>query len=172
MSYNTSQILIELYGIDILNEAWHRVLRCRAFFVLGEVMNVKSNSIRAQNPFDDGADDRLIRMGLLSEDGTASAVSVTTLSQAFAGLLFDEMCDFYQDYSIVQDELRRLFDAAEQADGRQRFLMICLQYDRLCRPLPDPVWWISGNPSLASQFAGSYIRHLQNISNIEEVAQE
>lgn len=128
-----------------------------------------SSTARVQNPFDDGAGNRLIRMGLLSEDGTSSSASVTVLSQVFAGLLFDEMCDFYQDYTCVQEELQRLFTAAEEADGKQRFLMVCLLYDKLHRPLPDPVWWISGNPSLAGQFASSYIQHLQNISSIEEV---
>ena len=87
-------------------------------------------------------------MGLLLEDGTASAVSITALSLAFAGLLLDDACDFYQNYARAQDEFQCLFAAAEHAGGRQRFLPVCRQYHELCRPLPDPVWWISGNPLL------------------------
>lgn len=108
-------------------------------------------------------------MGLLLEDGTASAVSITALSLAFAGLLLDDACDFYQDYARAQDEFQCLFAAAEHAGGRQRFLPVCRQYHELCRPLPDPVWWISGNPALAGQFTDGYIRHLQNISSFEKV---
>ena len=78
-------------------------------------------------------------MGLLLEDGTASAVSITALSLAFAGLLLDDACDFYQNYARAQDEFQCLFAAAEHAGGRQRFLPVCRQYHELCRPLPDPV---------------------------------
>lgn len=86
---------------------------------------------RAQNPFDDGAEERLKRMDLLKADDEANKTSLLTLSAVFAGLLFDELCDFYQDYSMVKDDLGQLFSAAETADARQKFLLICLQYDAL-----------------------------------------
>ena len=124
---------------------------------------------RAHNPFDDGAGERLHRMGLLSAEGTAEKTSLSTLSCVFAGLLFDDLCDACQDYSSVQAELQQLFDAADQAELRQRFLLICLQYDRLSQILPDPIWWISGAPEIAGAFADHFIRHLKKLNGSGEV---
>ena len=124
---------------------------------------------RAHNPFDDGAEERLRRMGLLTETGSIETSALTALAHAFAGLLFDDLCDACQDYSGVQAELQQLFDAADQAEPRQRFLMICLQYDRLSQILPDPIWWISGAPEIAGVFADHFIRHLKNLNGSGEV---
>lgn len=82
--------------------------------------------------------------------------ALSSLSCAFAGLMFDDLCDRCQDYSSVQTELQRLFDAADHAEPRQSFLLVCLQYDRLFQVLPDPIWWISGTLSLAGDFAVLY----------------
>ena len=95
-------------------------------------------------------------MGLLSDDGNTEMAALPSLSRAFAGLMFDDPCDSCQDYSSVQTELQRLFDAADHAEPRQSFLLVCLQYDRLFRVLPDPIWWISGTFSLAGDFAVLY----------------
>ena len=61
--------------IKIRNAERLDTVRCRAFlFDLG-VTNVKETtrtcgSARAHNPFDDGAEERLKRMGLLTETGS------------------------------------------------------------------------------------------------------
>lgn len=129
----------------------------------------KIRTARIQNPFDDGAEERLHRMGLLHGDGEINTSSLRVLSDVFAGLLFDELCDFYQDYSMVKDDLNQLFTAAEIADARQKFLLICLQYDGLGQVLPNPIWWISGNSGLAGAFADNYIRYLKQLCDSEEV---
>lgn len=109
------------------------------------------------------------RMGLLTETGSIETSTLTALAHAFAGLLFDDLCDACQDYSGVQTELQQFFDAADQAEPRQRFLMICLQYDRLSQVLPDPIWWISGAPEIAGVFADHFIRHLKKLNGSGEV---
>ena len=126
-------------------------------------------SVRAHNPFDDGAEERLRRMGLLTETGSAEASALAGLAHAFAGLLFDDLCDTCQDYAAVQAELRQLFEAAARAEPRQQFLLICLQYDRISQALPDPIWWISGNPGLAGDFAALFIEYLKNLASAKEV---
>ena len=108
-------------------------------------------------------------MGLLTETGSIETSALTALAHAFAGLLFDDLCDACQDYSSVQAELQQLFDAADQAELRQRFLLICLQYDRLSQMLPDPIWWISGAPEIAGVFADHFIRHLKKLNGSGEV---
>lgn len=124
---------------------------------------------RAQNPFDDGAEERLRRMNLVRSDGEANKPSLLALSAVYAGLLYDELCDFYQDYSMVKEDLSQLFSAAETAEERQKFLLICLQYDGLGQSLPNPIWWISGNPNLAGVFADNYVLHLKQLCDSEEV---
>ena len=56
-------------------------------------------------------------MGLIRPDGEVDKTSLFALSAVYAGLLFDELCDFYQDYSMVKDDLDQLFSAAETAEG-------------------------------------------------------
>ena len=125
---------------------------------------------RAQNPFDDGAEERLRRMSLIHADGKTNTAALLALSDVYAGLLFDGLCDFYQDYCMVKEDLAQLFTAAETADIRQKFLLICLQYDAMGLSLPNPIWWISGNPELAVIFANAYIQHLKQLSDSEEVS--
>lgn len=130
----------------------------------------KIRSERIQNPFDDGVGERLCRMGVISADGEVNRIVLEALSNVYAGVLFDDMCDFYQDYNSVETNLRQLFAVTETAEEHQKFLLICLQYDGLRQPLPNPIWWISGNPELATAFADNYILHLKQISNFEEAA--
>ena len=116
----------------------------------------KIRTVRAQNPFDDGAEERLRRMNMIHAEGTINKPALFALSGVYAGLFFDDLCDFHQDYSLVKDDLNQLFAAADKAESRQKFLLICLQYDGLSQPLPNPIWWISGNPELAGIFADAY----------------
>lgn len=129
----------------------------------------KTRCARAQNPFDDGAEERQKRMGLICPDGEVNKPALLALSTVYAGVHYDELFDFYQDYSMVKDDLNQLFAAAETADARQKFLLICLQYDCLGQALPNPIWWISGNYDLAGTFADGFIRHLKRLCDSEEV---
>ena len=130
----------------------------------------RMKSTRTPNPFDDGAEDRLCRMGLVTPEGEVEWDVIAALSAVYAGLLFDDLCDFYQDYSCVKKELEQFFATTETAEGRQKFLGICLQYDGLSQSLPNPIWWISGNQTIAGIFAESYIKHLKRLYDFEEVS--
>ena len=92
---------------------------------------------RAQSPFDDSAADRLRRMGLTDENGNPDRDAI-----AVCGCVFE---------------------SAENAAGKQKFLLVCLQYDAIYRTLPDPVWWISGNPAAAELFAEGFTAHLKQL---------
>ena len=56
-----------------------------------------------------------------------------------------------------------MLDAAETAEPKQRFLLVCLQYDGMFRDLPDPVWWVSGQPEFAGLFADGFLAHLKTL---------
>ena len=121
---------------------------------------------RAHSPFEDSAAERLRRMGLTTADGFTDRDAMAVFSSIFAGQLFDDLCDYYQDYKDVQDTVEQIFHTAEQADPKQKFLLICLQYDSIYRALPDPVWWISGSPAFAELFADGFLAHLGRLSQI------
>ena len=92
---------------------------------------------RAQSPFDGSAGDRLRRMGLADANGNPED---------------------------VRELISGLSESAEDAAEKQKFLLVCLQYDAIYRSLPDPVWWISGNPIAAELFAEGFITHLKQLN--------
>ena len=123
---------------------------------------------RPHSPFDDTAIERLRRMGLADADGRADRDVMTVFACIFAGQFYDDLCDYYQDYTDVQELLTQMFDTAETADPRQKFLLICLQYDGMFRDLPDPVWWISGQPEFTELFADGFLAHLKMLEEAKE----
>lgn len=90
---------------------------------------------------------------------------MAVFSSIFAGQFFDDLCDYYQDYENVQETIAQIFHTAEQADPKQKFLMICLQYDSIYRTLPDPVWWLSGSPAFAETFVDGFLAHLSRLND-------
>ena len=131
-------------------------------------MNRKeTKAIHTTSPFDLRAVDRQRRMGLLTEDGRPNKEALTVLAQVFAGQLYDNFYDYHRYPEDAKKALERIFAAAGHADSEQKFLLICTQYDRIRRVLPDPIWWISGSPALAGLFAAGFIDHLKRLSEEE-----
>ena len=125
-----------------------------------------NNYQRTHSPFEDSASERLRRMGLTAADGSPERDAMAVFSSIFAGQFFDDLCDYCQDFENVQAIIDQIFHTAEQADPKQKFLLICLQYDSIYRTLPDPVWWISGSPSpaFAELFAEGFLAHLKRLA--------
>lgn len=119
---------------------------------------------RAPNPFDDRAESRLRRMGLLDENSQPDKDAVAVLADVFAGQYFDDLCDYYQDMRAVREALRLFAAETERASPRKRFVLLCLQYDAIYRELPDPVWWISGNIELADRFSSGFVSRLGQLA--------
>ena len=138
-------------------------LGVRLFLYRGGGDNNMNNYQRPHSPFEDTAVQRLRRMGLTTEDGAPEQDAISVFSTIFAGQFFDDLCDYYQDDEQVREVVTQFFQTAEQADSRQKFLLICLQYDGIYRNLPDPVWWISGSPDFAALFAEDFLVHLKRL---------
>ena len=136
----------------------------RLFLYRGGGDNNMNNYQRPHSPFEDTAVQRLRRMGLTTEDGAPEQDAISVFSTIFAGHFFDDLCDYYQDDEQVREVVTQFFQTAEQADSRQKFLLICLQYDGIYRDLPDPVWWISGSPDFAVLFADGFLAHLKRLA--------
>lgn len=118
---------------------------------------------RAQSPFDASAIERLRRMGLTDENGKPDRDAIVICSHLFAGQFFDDLCDYFHCYEDVREMISDLIESGEDASGKQKFLLVCLQYDAIYRTLPDPVWWISGNPAVAELFAEGFAAHLKQL---------
>lgn len=118
---------------------------------------------RAQSPFDDSAADRLRRMGLTNGNGNPDRDAIAVCSCVFAGQFFDDLCDYFERYEDVRELISNLSESAENTAGKQKFLLVCLQYDAIYRTLPDPVWWISGNPAVAELFAEGFLARLKQL---------
>lgn len=126
-------------------------------------MKKDSKMPRWSSPFDDSANVRLRRMGLLQEDGTPEKQRISLLGEVFAGQFFDDLYDFRQDAEVADRSLESFVKEAGEATAKYRFLLICLQYDAIRRPLPDPVWWLSGNAGLAEIFSSSFVVRLREL---------
>ena len=112
------------------------------------------------SPFDDSAVSRLVRMGILEPGGAIREERVAVLAQAYAALFFEQLCDTLSDMEKVAQLCAEL-DALEHAGNtRQMLLAICVQYDAMLRPLPEPIWWSVGNEALIDVFIRQFVRFL------------
>ena len=84
---------------------------------------------RAQSPFDDSAAERLRRMGLADGNGVPDRDAITVCSCIFAGQFFDDLCDYFESYEDIRELISSLSESAEDAAEKQKFLLVCLQYD-------------------------------------------
>ena len=112
-------------------------------------------------PFDDSARARQARMGLLDTEGRADQDAVAVMARVYAGLLFDDLCESSPDMEHVCAICDRFEELRGTGDAQQILLYICLQYDALLRPLPEPIWWIVGNSALVEPFCESFVRRLR-----------
>lgn len=126
--------------------------------------NEKYSAARACGPFDDPALERLRRMGLLTAEGKPDRDALAVVSRLYAGLFYDELCDFYSELHSVNNVCRSLIERGNADDIRLPFLSICWAYDAMYCALPDPVWWIAGNLELAVHFAQGFIRRLSEFT--------
>jgi hypothetical protein len=51
------------------------------------------------------------------------------------------------------------------------YLYISLQYDRMRKPLPDPVWWLAGNPDAVQTFTRHFAAKLEYLAKQNAVAE-
>lgn len=126
-------------------------------------MNKENKMPRYHSPFDDSAGGRLRRMGLLLEDGSVNREALAVMAQVYAGQYFDDVCTSHQDKEILREQLRRYVAESEMVAPKQRFLLLCLQYDAFYCPIPDPVWWMSGNEVLTDLFSQGFVACLRKL---------
>lgn len=113
--------------------------------------------MRVPDPFDGSAEARLAHMGLLDQNGQIVSHSMEVFTRIFAGLFFDDLCDFYDDRDKLTAIYRAFQELAEKDDHQHMLLLLSLQYDYLRKPLPDPVWWLSGHSEAVRGFMSRFL---------------
>lgn len=116
--------------------------------------------MRVPDPFDGSAEARLAHMGLLDENGRIEPRSMEVFTRIFAGLFFDDLCDYYDDRDKLRAIYRAFGELAEKRDHQHMLLLLSLQYDCLHKPLPDPVWWLSGHSEAVRHFMSGFLELL------------
>ena len=120
-------------------------------------------------PLDDSAQARLVRMGLLNEKGQADQDAVSVLARVYAGLFYDALCDACEDRGRVSATCSDLIEQLGVVNPKQLFLSICAQHDYIHRDLPEPIWRISGNPTVVKTFSEVFVRRLSEFISESEV---
>ena len=125
------------------------------------------------DPFDSSAGARLERMGILHPNGEVNIETMRAFVRIFAGLFFDDLCDFYADRQRVNSIMAAFSELASQKECKSIYLLISLQYDAIRKPLPDPISLLAGSISALSLFSIGFVEHLLALmdatGNSEEV---
>lgn len=128
-------------------------------------MMSKNLYLRVPDPFDSSTSARLERMGILRPDGEVNAETMKTFAHIFAGLFFDDLCDFYSDQEQLAVVAAAFAELAARKDCQNIYLLISLQYDTIRKSLPDPIWWLAGCAPALSQFCFGFVERLLSLLN-------
>ena len=118
---------------------------------------------RAPDPFGDSAKTRLVHMGVSDGEGWISQNVVRMISELFAGLFFDDVRDLGDEPRKPAEICETLHEMLKNDDWRRAYLFISLLYDRMRKPLPDPVWWLAGNPEAVKAFTAHFAAGLKRL---------
>jgi hypothetical protein len=133
-----------------------------------EKMIMKSPSY--PSPFDDSAISRQKRMGLLSSEGKPNIENIHILAHVYAALFFDRLCDTNADMNKCVAICEELSQLLQTGSARQLLLSICVQYDTLLTPLPEPIWWSVGNQEIIAPYVKEFVRQLSRLTKSLPVA--
>lgn len=138
----------------------------------------KNLYLRVPDPFDESTGARLERMGILHSTGEVNIETMRAFVQIFAGLFFDDLCDFYSDQEELAAVAAAFTELFARKDYQNIYLLVSLQYDTIRKPLPDPIWWLAGCAPALSLFCLGFVERLleliknQNCSAKEGIEDE
>lgn len=121
---------------------------------------LKETSIHA-DPFNSAAPARLIRMGILKEDGSIDDTVVDVFAKGYAGLFFDALHDSYDDAATIAGIIKTFSELRTRNDYFHMYLYLSLSYDNMAIALPDPIWWIAGQEEIIVRFMTAFLSYLE-----------
>ena len=104
------------------------------------------------DPFDDSAPTRLARMGVTDTLGKPNSEILPVFAGIFSALFYEQSMDCYNNPAVVSSIATSLSAMNDRCGYEQMFVFLCLQYDAIHIPIPDPVWWIAGNTEVVREF--------------------
>jgi len=122
---------------------------------------------RVADPFDGTARARLEHMGLYDYSGQMRTNTMLVFANIFTGQFFDDLNECHGSAAnmlSIYEAFRALY---EKEDYQHMYLMMSVQYDYISKPLPDPVWWIAGDPDAVTAFMAHFIRRYEHLMEIE-----
>lgn len=131
---------------------------------------MKDSKTNYPSPFGDCAVSRQKRMGVLTSEGKADLNTIHTLAHVYAALFFDRLCDTNADMDKCVAICEELSQLLQTGSARQLLLSICVQYDALLTPLPEPIWWSVGNQEIIAPYVKEFVRQLSRLTKSLPVA--
>ncbi|MCL1919414.1 MAG: hypothetical protein FWG14_14160 [Peptococcaceae bacterium] len=129
-------------------------------------MNTKvkpqSDTPREHRPIQSAASARakLVRMGLLDNDGSPDIAAMTVLADIYCSLFFDDLRTLYDK----EQELRSTYNIFAELFDRQEYnsvmILLAVQHDFMFKPLPDPVCLLVGDPAAVDVFISLFMDRL------------
>ena len=116
------------------------------------------------SPFGEKGELRQRHMGLINAEGKPDLDAVATMSRIYAGLFYDDLLEGSYPDDHAKTLCEHLSELLQAEDTRRVLLAICSQYDDMLQPLPEPIWWIVGNPALVEPFVEGFICRLREFN--------
>lgn len=132
------------------------------------VSSTKRKTVGRADCFDCSAGARLQRMGLLNQDGSEDRSVIAVFTQIYAALLFDDLCDSLTDQMELKEIVSAFSELANRKDSKRIFLLLSFLYDRLKKPMPEPVWWLMSEASAMETFAFGFVELLVTMADDAE----
>jgi len=104
------------------------------------------------DPFDDSAPTRLARMGITDAHGKANSETLPVFAGIFSAHFYERAMDFYANPTVAESIAMSLSALSDRRGYEQMFVFLCLQYDAMQEPIPDPAWWIAGCTDVVREF--------------------
>jgi hypothetical protein len=122
--------------------------------------------------FDNSPRAKLFRMGLLTPAGEVDAAMMRAFSCIFAGQFLEDLCDHHASLEQIMEVAEAFAELASQDDDHHIYLMLSIQYDRMRKTLPDPIWSLINHDPARKLFCSNFVeRFLELLNSTADVSE-
>jgi len=114
-------------------------------------------------PFDGSARTRLTHMGMLSTGGSPIPNVISTFADIIGGLFYVDFVALYRKPGDLRAIYRRFIELLTKREYDHMFVFLCIQYDFMHKPLPEPVLWLAGQPRALAAFMPLFMDKLTSL---------